>query len=406
MLDLTKFATVERLMVLAMLWSMPWASAQNMAHVSGFTVASIGQHLEELRKQGLAFWFSMGRLTRRQRRWALGRLGIDMMRDKYGAGDSFAISEQNLFSLAHRFDTVESAYGALPSVWADEKPRPATQPGEPLHEREDLTLSFAHHSPSGNSWGDVVIFCHKAVLSGFNWTHLSHFDCLAEYFVPDHALTGTDLEHLKNTERIRRIIVPFVRHGLRPRNRELAKGPLAGPEEEDRTMRRMYAGLEITSERDLSGSGLPDYPPNAPVVVVLVDGRLSAVAALDRVYGRPSLILGDDGTRIKSGPFICPQGSISVPNQAADYGQPEEVVKRLRADPMIPKDDSQLFWRLFNDVVQWQGITEKELILTRGPSRATAIRQALAGMVKSGNIVRDGEGFFLTDQGMRYLSRM
>ena len=406
MLDLTKFATVERLMVLAMLWSMPWASAQNMASVSGFTVASIDRHLEELGKQGLAFSFSMGRLTRLQRRWALSRLGIDMMRDKYDASDSFAISEEYLFRLAHRFDTVESAYSALPSVWADEKPRPAIQPGEPWHELEDPTLTFTHHSLSGNSRGDVVIFCHKAVLSGFNWTNSSFFDCLAEYFVPDHALTGTDLEHLKNTGRIRRITVPFVRHGLRPRNRELANGPTEGYQESERTMRRMHAGLEITSERDLSGHGLADYPPNAPVVVVLVDGRLSAVAALDRVYGHPSLILGDDGTRFQSGPFMCPQGSISVPNQAADYGQPEEVVKRLSADPMIPKENVQLFWRLFNDVVHWQGITEKELILRQGPSRATAIRQALAGMVKSGNIARFGEEFSLTDQGMRYLSRM
>ena len=407
MLDLTKFATSERLMVMALLWSMPWASAWNMSSVSGFTVASLDRHLEELREDGLAFSFSMGRLTRRQKRWALSRSGIDKTRDECGAGDSFAISEQRLFSLAHRLDTAESAYCALPSVWADEVPRPAIQPEETSHELDDPTLTFTHHSPSGNSWGDVVIFCHQAVLSGFSWTNDSFFDCLAEYVVPDDALNGTDLEHLKNTGRTRRIAVPCVRHGVRPRNTELAIGPTEGWQEWERKMRRMYAGLETTSEKDLSAQGVPDYPPNPPGVVVLVDDMLSAVAAYGGLYGGlPTLILGDDGTRFMSGPFVCPQGLLSVPNHALDYGQPEDVVKRLGADPMIPKDNCQLFWRLFNDIVKWPAVTEKELILRRGPSRVTAIRKALADLVQSRNIAQVGGGFCLTDEGDRYLYRM
>lgn len=407
MLDFTKFAHFERWLVLAMLWSMPWASAGDMSRVSKFTEASIGRHLKELRVDGLVFAYSMGRLTRRQLRWALSRSGIDEARYKLEAGDSSAISEENLFRLAHRLDTAESAYRALPLVWADESPRPVTEPEANYQELGRPTLTFTHYFPNGRNWGDVVIFSHKAILSGFTWLDNSFFDCLAEFVVPDDALTDTDLVHLQDSGRVRRITVPLVRHGVRPRNAELAIGPNIELTELDRVAGRVYAGLETTSEYELSGTGKAVDPPLLVGVAILAADAFSATAADACWYGGfPRIVFYDNGIRLRSEQFICPQGAISTPDVAVDYGKPEDVVKRLAEDPMIPKGNCQLFWRLFTDVAKWSGITEKELVRKHGRTRPAAIRTSLADMAKSGNVVQLGDGYRLTDDGKRYLYKL
>ena len=58
------------------LWSCPWASAAEIAAMSGRSVARVNRGLEELEKQGIAARLEAGRRVRPCPRWMLTALGI------------------------------------------------------------------------------------------------------------------------------------------------------------------------------------------------------------------------------------------------------------------------------------------------------------------------------------------
>ena len=174
MLNFREWADDAQLFVLAVLFAMPWCSAEDLARLRPYSRAYMGKLLLRVEAQGLVYREKAGHVAGQVWRWALEEKGVAEVCRRCGVRPHWSSSRQGLRYLLWRMDTVEPTYRIVPALFqhcgeqVEVFPSVVSAPGT-------LSPLDAYMPPvPSNSW-----------LVGFRWCLAPRFDAVAEYVGPD-----------------------------------------------------------------------------------------------------------------------------------------------------------------------------------------------------------------------------
>ena len=119
MLDFDDFQDDATLFILAVLWCMPWASANNIASVGRFSPAYVRKQLKLLQDEAFIFGAPIGRAFGRVQRYVLLPSGVELVRAQFDDPPVYPHSDRDLRTHTIDIEFLEVLYAVAPTFWAN-----------------------------------------------------------------------------------------------------------------------------------------------------------------------------------------------------------------------------------------------------------------------------------------------
>ena len=166
----------ETIRVLQWLWCLPWASATDIARITGLPEKSVSAILHRGRTRGWLLSARLGRVSDVVHRFVFSNTGVQAVQDRWGWQVYWWHRPASLKRLAGRLELIETAYKYLPGLWQsnlvseatcwvyEDRPGISDNTGEPVMRAELV----------GRDWTE-------GYLSGFYWMEKGPFEAIAIY---------------------------------------------------------------------------------------------------------------------------------------------------------------------------------------------------------------------------------
>ena len=357
------------------LWRLPWASARDIAGVTGMSTRSVSNALKRGRDRG---WFEsarLGRVFEAVNRFVLSNEGVRELHDRYGWMVFWWHTAQGARDLTRRLEVVEMAYAYLPDLWrsnAVSKPHvwvipdmPSTnRAGEPATSRKLVELNWQ-----------------RAYLYDFHWLKTLPFEAIATYANGSRA---EDLLHLPLlwrgdfqkadhiawvTEDMARVLIEDERRPSLPENQAVS-GPY-------------YPGMII-------------FCPDRVSAAMVQRHWLESLTSRERI-ALPAIVDAQGQVVRAMDPPTAWWESFQLPPRAA---LPTETSRPVRApgSPAYNAVNRKGPWDTFRTVDSSPGMT-LEQIADRVGVRTGAAEDLLGPMVQASVLTCRAGGYYVYDKG-------
>ena len=353
--------SVDTLAVFRHLWFMPWASAGDIARVSGFKEPAVANVLRRGVANGLLFTVQMGRVRRAVQRYGFTFAGVSEFEERPGFPRQWWHSEKGLAALAKRLHILEVVYEVMPRLWqsnlvADSLIQSLVEPGQVQG-----------------------IDYRKSRLTGLWWLQHGPLDAVALY--ESEGWPGVKL------------FLPVAWRGSFHRGAELRSW-----------LREMDRVLEAHP-----GWGTPELRDDTwrPGMVLVCRDRLVGVKVgreLDRRAEPVEMAMVDE-----QGQVVRPMGKITsvwdtliLPDEDTALGEPQRVKNRLEAGPFAAVNGTRA-WRVLRWIEGFSGSDAEQVMEANGLSRRDAAQ--ILGKMKTQKVAAqlDG-GYYLESKGRGLLA--
>ena len=348
----------DTLLILWWLWRLPWASAADVARITGLSANGVSNVLSRNRAKGRIVSARLGRTSDAVDRFVFSIAGVEEFHRLYEWPIFWWHTADGVRSLAKRIEVVEMAYRYLPVLW-----------------RSNLVMKpscYVYRERQDNAWqtGEPVIRVELeeadwtgGEMFGFQWLDRGPFEAIVTY--DDGGLTK-DL-----------LIIPVIWRGIFQKPSDIAS-----------VKRDMQRDLV----QDPRWGRLPHLqalsPEYCPGLIVLCSDRVSAAMAqrnwLESLTGqtatRPAII-DTQGQVIRAmSPPTAWWSGFQPPRQGGDLKDVSKAVRHLASGPYAAVNGVRS-WRLFRSVDGSPGVTIDQVAEFVGVS-TTVAKNLLEPMTK------------------------
>ena len=329
--------SARMMIVLSLLRQMPFASVSNLAarhELRGSSRTAINNDLEWLHAGDYVGRVKRGWSQKAKRRYYLTTKGIDAEMNISGEPLEWGITETALKRLLRQGQLVETLYDAAPRLFSSNAVDEPWRRGYPL-----VRLGWLSRGPVA---------------------------AVAEYqlnFIGDAG--------------VRRLMVPFVWYGIRPKPNSLPRESnqwLDGVATSQEGGSFWQCGVVVLAADRLSGlRARRDLAPDIARAIITVDdaGRLSTV---ETMY-----------------PSIPPTARMTSAKAPVDPGRPEQIETHLERDPVLANTAGCTDHRILTAIEEWPGCRIGQLARLCGHPAST-VRKAAARFVAAGLVDREADG--------------
>ena len=324
----------DTFLILWWLWRLPWASAADLARVSGIGANAASNVLSRNRGKGWIVSARLGRISDAVDRFVFSTAGVEDIHRLYNLPICWWHTAYGVRSLARRLEVIEMAYRFLPSLWRSnlvteascyvyrERQDIAWQTGEPVRR---VRLEEADWS--------------RGEMTDFHWLRRGPFEAIVSY--DDGGLTE-DVLHL-----------PVLWRGIFQKPSDIAS---VGRDMQQVLIQDPRWG-RLPHTQTLS----PDYCPG---LVIFCPDRVSAAMAqrnwleslTSQTATRPAIIDAQGQVLRAMAPPTAWWSGFRHPRNGGDLKDVSATVRRLTSGPYAAVNGVQS-WRLFRSVDGSPGVT-------------------------------------------------
>lgn len=402
MIDFRKFEGNARLFVMAVLFAMPWSSAEDLARLKYYSRPYLGKILLALKNQQFVFEQKAGHVHGLVRRWALTPLGVELVCSECKVAPGWPTSDQGLILLRRRMDLVEPSYMVLPSLLR-------TSSG---------TIKYVRMIPNQGEgrWYGLdpvqVPVSDEYRLIGFQWWMAPHFDAVAELAAPG---LDPEIENIyRQSMRVQILVVRCGVHGKPPMEPDTGFPGFAGDDYDAVTMGFQGMNYEpgIVSPPFLFRRRF--YMRPAGVVTITDQDDSAGLRFAQLRYGRHGweplysvLPFDDAGTQLEP-PEIWTQygrvlepadrGPIITPGASRD-AVPATAAQPQFNDPIFAAVNGAMGSKVFKAVCSHRAVTYADIVKVCGKTDRASVRGSLRKLVDAELVASHKDIYFLIEAG-------
>ena len=366
------------------LWRLPWASAADIARVTGLEQPAVANTLRRGVKRG---WFREERLSRafqEVNRFVLTNAGVDALHQRYGWRIFWWHTANGVVALERRLEIVEMAYAYLPLFWQSNLVRQPTcyvyRETEVLSDRTGERVTRIELEET--DW-------RAGALYNFHWMETPPFEAIATY---ENGKEEDGLLHL-----------PVMWRGFFQKPRDIAE---------------LRSDMEKGLIEDRRWSSLPQrqavYGGYWPGAIVFTPDRVSAAMvqrhwmesrASSQDYGVTLAIIDAQGqvVRAMNHPPAAWWESFLLPSAARDLQQEVGTAVDALGRGACAAANGHKAWSVFRAVDGSPAVTLEQIAEAAGMD-TTETRGLLASMRESGVIAVQAGGHYLDSSGRGLLA--
>ena len=373
MLNFRQWEADARLFVLAVLFAMPWCSAEDLARVRPYSRAYLGKLLQSLEAEGLVYRVKAGHVAGQVWRWALEERGVAEVCQRCGVRPRWPVFQDGLRYLLWRMDTVEPTYRIMPTLLE--------------HCGGKVEVNQSTVSDLGTLQVDdsyVALVPSDSWLNGFRWCLAPRLDAVGEF---------ADLDENEVQITVARCGI----HGREPMAPDTGFRGFAG-HEDDRTVTQGFQRLnyEPAAFRLLPHNGTAHIMRTAGVVTISNENdECSQQFALSDYRGTSTVdwhaVFPADDAGNRLGPLVLEssfgkildppeRGTVMVPDIGSDAGDDPNrgtIPERPSRDPIFQAVNGAMGARVFRKVCSHAVIAYRDIVKDCAPSDRAGVRKSL-----------------------------
>ena len=366
MIHFSQFEDTVQHYIMAVLFFMPWASAQNIADLGPWSVQHVRRHLRLLEHGEYVLGAPAAKVLGRARRFVLTPEGVNRIRALRPDMPASPYAANDLRWLFANVETLAVVYEKAPRLWTDS-------------DDEELRAGASIRNYALGEANRVVDASElrETRFDRFIWCMCDHIMALAIFKIPDST---------------QEVVVPILEYGME--HQQIPDGPA------------FFSGVRFHPYFDAPWLGAPVEERAAPMTVMAMVTDRFAASCLDRdSSGLPVVPFDKDGKRLRRMTLREQQGEYAHPyvnKRGGDqWEELRDLMREIREGKLDDRMLGQLEMRILRLVHLWFAVHHSDAVQHLGRTNGTRISQAFAKLEGDGWIGQLNGIYYVADFGIR-----